>query len=70
MADKWGAVTGADGELDGCVYKFGKICDAVFEDVVDDLHDAGGVLEEGNFRTFVHLEGTIKQAIFGLDIKP
>ena len=66
MADEGGAVAVADGELDGGVDQVGEVADAVLEGVVDDLEDAGLVLQEGDFGRFVHFESAVDETIFRL----
>lgn len=58
VTDKGSAITVADGELNGHVDEVGKVCDAVFESVIGDLHDARGMLEDGNFGGFVEFKST------------
>jgi hypothetical protein len=66
VADEGGAVTVADGELDGRVDEVGEVGYAVFKDVVDDLQDARGVLQQSDFGGFVHFEGAEEEAVFRL----
>lgn len=37
----------------------------VLEHVVDNLHDTGAVLENGDFRTLVHLQRAIQETVNG-----
>lgn len=68
VADKGGDFTRADGKSDGGVHHVGKEGDTILEVVLDDLHDAGGVLDDGDLRGEEHLGCAVEETVDGLHI--
>ena len=67
MSNKWSTITAPDGELYLSVNEVCEISYTVLEDVVDNLQDSRGMLDESDLWTLVHFESTINKAILWLE---
>ena len=58
-----GDIAICDGIVDCSIDEVRKECNAVFEIIVDNLHDARGELEDANMRRLLHLRCSVEEAI-------
>lgn len=66
MPHKRRTIAVTDGKLNGDIYEIRKVSDAIFKDIMGYLHNARSVLQDRDFRAFVHFQCTQHQTVFGL----